>query len=195
MLNDRVLPFYEEEGVKVQRVLTDRGSEYRGAPESHSYELYLTVEDIEHTTTRAYHPQTNGICERFHRTLKEEFYDVVFRRKLYHSLDELQTDVDAWIHYYNTQRPHSGRFCFGKTPMQTFMDSKHIALDKQSIGDRPPPLALSDQSASGLESQGRSEAQSDHRERPLTLQPADYSRPEHAAALAIIGHAQLIGHL
>jgi hypothetical protein len=194
MLNDRVLPFYEEEGVKVQRVLTDRGSEYRGLPESHSYELYLTVEDIEHTTTRAYHPQTNGICERFHRTLKEEFYDVVFRRKLYHSLDELQTDVDAWIHYYNTQRPHSGRFCFGKTPMQTFMDSKHIALDKQSIGDRPPPLALSDQSASGLESQGRSEAQSDHRERPLTRLPADYARPEHAAALAIIGHSLLIGH-
>lgn len=153
-LNDRVLPFYEEQGVKVQRILTDRGSEYCGVPHTHSYELYLAVEDIEHTTTRAYRPQTNGICERFHRTLKEEFYDVAFRRKLYHSLEELQTDVDAWIHYYNIQRPHSGRFCFGKTPMQTFMDSRHIAWEKQAIGQDLLP----------------------------------------AAALAITGHTQLIGH-
>lgn len=69
-LNDRVLPFYEEQGVKVQRILTDRGSEYCGVPHTHSYELYLAVEDLEHTTTRAYRPQTNGICERFHRTLE-----------------------------------------------------------------------------------------------------------------------------
>jgi transposase InsO family protein len=193
-LNDRVLPFYEEQRVNVQRILTDRGSEYCGVPHTHSYELYLAVEDIEHTTTRAYRPQTNGICERFHRTLKEEFYDVAFRRKLYQSLEELQTDVDAWIHYYNTQRPHSGRFCFGKTPMQTFMDSRHIAWEKQAIGQDLPPLAASDQSADGQAGQGRSAAQSDQRERPLTSLPADYARPEHAAALTIIGHAQLIGH-
>lgn len=133
ILNDRVVPLFEEHGVQLQRILTDRGSEYCGTLKHHSFELYLAVEGIEHTKTRAYRPQTNGICERFHKTIKEEFYDVAFRRKLYHTLDELQTDVDVWTHYYNTQRPHSGRYCFGKTPMQTFFDSKHIASDKQSI--------------------------------------------------------------
>lgn len=120
--------------MKLQRVLTDRSSEYSGSLQTHSFELYLAVEDIEHTKTRTYRPQTNGSCERFYKTLKEEFYGVAFRRKLYHTLDELQTDVDAWISYYNSQRPHSGRYCFGKTPMQTFLDAKHIALDKQAIG-------------------------------------------------------------
>lgn len=44
-------------------------------------------------------PQTNGICERFHRTILEEFYQVAFSKKLYASLDELQTDVDQWIEH------------------------------------------------------------------------------------------------
>lgn len=203
-LNDRVLPFFEEHGVKLQRVLTDRGSEYCGSLQTHSFELYLAVEDIEHTKTRAYRPQTNGICERFHKTLKEEFYDVAFRRKLYHTLDELQTDVDAWMSYYNTQRPHSGRYCFGKTPMHTFLDAKHIALDKQAIGEEPalgmflPTWSGEIESADGLAGQGSSATSFDPRELPLTGQAADYTRPEHAAALAIVGvsdnvHAQPIG--
>jgi hypothetical protein len=136
---------------------------------------------------------SNGICERFHKTLKEEFYDVAFRRKLYHTLDELQTDVDAWMNYYNIQRPHSGRFCFGKTPMQTFLDAKHIALDKQAIGMLLPLRSEENESADGLTRQGRSTAESDPRERPLMGQAIDYTRPEHAAALAIIGQALSIG--
>jgi transposase InsO family protein len=196
-LNDRVLPFFEEHGVKLQRVLTDRGSEYCGSLQTHSFELYLAVEDIEHTKTRAYRPQTNGICERFHKTLKEEFYDVAFRRKLYHTLDELQIDVDAWMNYYNSQRPHSGRYCFGKTPMQTFLDAKHIALDKQAIGMFLPTRPDEIESADGLAGQGSNAMHLDSREPPLTGQAADYTHPEHAAALAIIGysvgHAQPIG--
>src|SRR3982751_1613776 len=121
MLNDRVLPFYEENGVPLLRVLTDRGTEYCGNREHHEYQLYLAVENIDHSRTKAYSPQTNGICERFHRTIQDEFYSVAFRKRIYHSLEELQADANAWIREYNEIRPHSGKYCFGKTPLQTFL--------------------------------------------------------------------------
>ena len=131
MLNDRVLPFFEAEGVRLLRVLTDRGSEYCGNREHHEFELYLDIENIDHTRTKTRHPQTNGICERFHRTIQNEFYACAFRRKLYRSLEELQADADAWVRDYNEQRTHSGKYCFGKTPLQTWHDSKHIANAKR----------------------------------------------------------------
>jgi len=130
MLNDRVLPFYEEQDVPLLRVLTDRGTEYCGNRESHEYQLYLAVENVDHTRTKAKSPQTNGICERFHRTVQEEFYSVAFRKKLYTTLDQLQTDLDAWLGEYNQERAHSGKFCFGKTPAETFRDSKPLAQAK-----------------------------------------------------------------
>ncbi len=130
LLNDRVLPFYEEHGIPLSRVLTDRGTEYCGAPDRHEYELYLAVEDIDHTRTKARSPQTNGICERFHKTVLNEFYRVAFRKKIYGSLDELQADLDAWLTEYNETRPHQGRWCYGKTPMQTFLDSVPLAKEK-----------------------------------------------------------------
>lgn len=131
MLNDRVLPFFEEHGVPLLRILTDRGSEYCGNRESHEYALYLDLENIEHTRTRAKSPQTNGICERFHQTIQNEFYASAFRRKLYHSLEQLQADLDAWMDLYNAERTHSGKYCYGKTPMQTFLDSKKLSDEKQ----------------------------------------------------------------
>ena len=131
MLNDRVVPWYNEQGVPLLRILTDRGSEYCGNREHHEFQLYLAVEDIDHSRTKARHPQTNGICERFHRTMQEEFYATAFRKKVYGSLAELQIDVDSWIQEYNCERPHSGRYCYGKTPFQTFQDSKKLALEKQ----------------------------------------------------------------
>jgi transposase InsO family protein len=131
MINDRVLPFYEEHGIPLLRILTDRGSEYCGNREHHEFELYLDLENIEHTRTKVKSPQTNGICERFHQTIQNEFYATAFRRKIYHSLQELQTDVDEWIDQYNGQRTHSGKHCFGKTPMQTLKDSIPLALAKQ----------------------------------------------------------------
>jgi len=78
----------------------------------------------------ARHPQTNGICERFHRTIQEEFYATAFRKKLYYSLEELQADLDNWLAGYNRTRPHSGKYCYGKTPMQTFLDSVSLAREK-----------------------------------------------------------------
>jgi len=130
MLNDRVLPFFDEQGIALLRVLTDRGTEYCGKIENHAYQLYLAMEDIDHSRTKANHPQTNGICERFHKTMKHEFYDIAFRKKIYQSLEELQLDVDHWIAKYNEQRPHSGKYCYGKTPMQTFREATHLAIEK-----------------------------------------------------------------
>ena len=130
LLNDRVLPFYDEHEIPLQRVLTDRGTEYCGNPERHEYELYLAVEDIDHTRTKTKSPQTNGICERFHKTLLDEFYRIAFRKKIYRAIEELQADLDLWIDDYNRNRPHQGRWCFGKTPMQTFLDSLPIAQEK-----------------------------------------------------------------
>lgn len=73
ILNDRVLPFFEENDIPLLRILTDRGTEYKGAP-GHEYELYLDLEGIDHSKTKVRHPQSNGICERLHRTMQEEFY-------------------------------------------------------------------------------------------------------------------------
>ena len=142
VLNDRAIPFREEHGIKLHRILTDRGSEFCGNLEHHAYQLYLAVEDIDHSRTKAYSPQTNGMCERFHRTILDEFYRIAFRKKIYRSLEELQADVDAWLDDYNHRRPHSGRYCYGKTPMQTFLDAKHIALDKQLDKPVDQPVQL-----------------------------------------------------
>lgn len=130
LLNDRVLPWYESQGVPLLRILTDRGTEFCGKIENHAYQLFLSIENIDHTRTKAYSPQTNGICERFHKTMKEEFYEVALRRTIYSSLEDLQRDADGWLNSYNEQRPHSGKYCYGKTPLQTFLDARHIALEK-----------------------------------------------------------------
>jgi transposase InsO family protein len=134
LLNDRVIPFFDEYGVTLQRVLTDRGTEYCGGPERHEYELYLAVENIDHTRTKVKSPQTNGIVERFHRTVLNEFYRVAFRRKIYSSIEELQRDLDLWLREYNEVRPHQGRWCYGKTPLQTFMDAAPLAREKMLDG-------------------------------------------------------------
>src|SRR5919198_294450 len=106
LLNDQVIPFFDEHGVPLLRVLTDRGTEYCGNPERHEYELYFAVENIDHSRTKTKNPQTNGICERFHKTILDEFYRVAFRKKVYASIAELQTDLDEWMRYYNEARPH-----------------------------------------------------------------------------------------
>jgi transposase InsO family protein len=130
LLNDRVLPFFEEHGMGMLRILTDRGTEYCGKVEQHDYELYLALNEIDHTKTKARHPQTNGICERFHKTILNEFYQITFRKKIYSTLDELQKDLDDWIYYYNHERTHQGKMCCGRTPIETLLDGKRIWQEK-----------------------------------------------------------------
>jgi transposase len=130
ILNDRVLPFFEDQNITVMRVLTDRGTEFCGRPDKHPYQLYLQLNDIEHTKTKVKSPQTNGICERFHQTVLNEFYRVTFRKKIYSDLDALQQDLDKFIDEYNTVRTHQGKRCQGRTPMETFIDGKKIYEEK-----------------------------------------------------------------
>lgn len=132
VLNDRVIPFFDEQGIRVDRVLTDRGTEHCGAHDRHECGLHLAVENIDRTRTKVKSPQTNGIRERFHKTLLDEFYRVAFRKKVYDTAEALQLDLDAWMAVYNEQRTHQGRRCFGKTPMQTFLDSADAAREKQN---------------------------------------------------------------
>jgi transposase InsO family protein len=124
-------PLFSPQAVPVNWVFTDRGTEYCGASERHEYELYLAVENIDHTRTKTGHPQANGICERLHTTMLNEFYRVTFRKKIYRTIEELRTDLDAWSADGKYQRPHECRWCYGKTPMQTFLDS--VALAKEKI--------------------------------------------------------------
>ncbi|HHS2556693.1 transposase, ISSod13 [Legionella pneumophila] len=130
ILNDKVLPFFEQYNLPILRILTDRGTEYCGKVEHHDYQLYLAINNIDHTKTKANSPQTNGICERFHKTILQEFYQVTFRKKIYESIDELQKDLDEWMDYYNNQRTHQGKMCCGRTPMQTLIEDKQIWMEK-----------------------------------------------------------------
>ncbi len=130
VLNDRVLPFFEQQNVPVLRMLTDRGTEYCGKEDTHPYQVFLGLNDIEHSKTQAYHPQTNGITERFHQTILNEFYKVAFRKKIYSTIEDLQADVDAWLVEYNHRRTHQGKRCDGKTPMQTFLNAIPLVREK-----------------------------------------------------------------
>ena len=130
LLNDRVMPFFDEHGIPLLRILTDRGTEFCGRPERHEYELYLAVEDVDHSRTKTKNPQTNGIVERFQKTVLYEFYQVAFRKKVYQTIEALQRDLDAWMEEYNEVRTHQGRWCYGKTPMQTFRDALPLARQK-----------------------------------------------------------------
>lgn len=130
LLNDRVVPFFEEQGMGILRILTDRGSEYCGRADQHEYQLYLATVDIDHTRTKAKSPQTNGICERFHKTILQEFYQVAFRKKIYRTLEQLQQDLDEWLYRYNHERTHQGKMCCGRTPMQTLLDGKKLWMEK-----------------------------------------------------------------
>ena len=130
LLNERVLPFFESHQLPMLRILTDRGTEYCGKTERHDYQLYLAINDIEHTKTKVKSPQTNGICERFHKTILHEFYNVTFRKKIYQDIESLQADLDEWLKYYNQDRTHQGKLCCGRTPMETLIDGKKIWQDK-----------------------------------------------------------------
>jgi transposase InsO family protein len=130
-LNSVVLPFYDEHCIRLLRVLTDHGPEYCGRLETNAYELFLHLSDIEHTKARVRRPQTNGAVEWLNQIIVDEFYKVAFRKKLYRSVEEIQTDLDEFMAYYNNQRTNQGRYCQGRTPGQTFTDG--LALYEQLV--------------------------------------------------------------
>jgi transposase InsO family protein len=130
----RVLPFFEARVGSVLRILTDRGTEFCGRVDEHPYPLFLAINDIDHSRTKVKSPQTNGICERFHKTILQECYQVTFRKKLYSTLAEPQTDLDAWLVWNNDERTHQGKTCRGRTPRATFEDGMKIWAER-SVGE------------------------------------------------------------
>ena len=120
VLNNDVLPFFEKHHARVHAVISDNGREFCGRPDHHPYELFLQLEDIEHRKTKIKSPQTNGFVERLHRTLLDEHFPVVGRKKWYDTVDDMQKDLDAFLIRYNEKRPHQGRNMNGTTPLTAF---------------------------------------------------------------------------
>lgn len=131
VLNNDVLPFFEKHNARISTILSDNGREFCGRPDTHPYELFLQLEEIEHRTTRVRRPQSNGFVERMHRTLLDEHFRIKGREKWYESVDEMQTDLDDYLVRYNTKRPHQGRDMNGRTPYAVFM--KGLPKEKKTV--------------------------------------------------------------
>jgi len=121
-LNTDILPFFESHDAKIDTILSDNGREFCGRPDQHPYELFLQLEGIEHRTTKVRRPQSNGFVERLHRTLLDEHFRIMGRKKWYESVEEMQKDLDAYFVFYNTKRPHQGRGMNGRTPEAIFIE-------------------------------------------------------------------------
>lgn len=130
VLYDRVLPFYEAQGLTVEHVLTDNGREYCGRPMIHPYQIFLELNEIGHRRTKVARPRTNGFVERFNRTVLDEFFREAFRNKFYATVEELQADLDTWLAYYNNERPHRGYRNMGRRPIETVEQGKKLVPTK-----------------------------------------------------------------
>ena len=175
VLHNDVLPFYRQQGLPVQAVLTDNGREFCGR-DDHPYELYLALNDIAHRRTQVRKPQTNGFVERFQLTVLDEFFRTAFRTTLYETVEALQSDLDAWLRYYNYERPHQGYRNRGKRPF----DRLHEYVQQAGAGavDRPAantpvwtPAPTAEQPGAQPLSRSQSAAALDRGEHRATLAP------------------------
>ncbi len=121
-LNNDVLPTFEQHGAHIDAVLSDNGREFCGREDRHPYELFLQLEGIEHKRTRVNRPHSNGIVERWHRTVLDEHFRVEGRRPWFETIDEMQVVLDTYLVNSNTKRPHQGRGMDGRTPLKAFRD-------------------------------------------------------------------------
>ncbi len=134
VVHDRAWPFYEEHGVEVDHVLTDNGREYCGRPLHHPFELFLAISQVTHRQTEVSSPETNWFCERFHRTVKEEFFSVAFRKTVYESVAQLQADLDAYVTFYNRERVHQDYRTQGRTPYRALCDGLVVRPTQEATG-------------------------------------------------------------
>lgn len=132
-MNHDVLTTFEAHKARIEVVLSDNGREFCGRPDRHPYELFLQLEEIEHRTTKVRRPQSNGIVERFHRTLLDEHFRVEGRRTWFETIEEMQVVLDKYLVAYNQKRPHQGRNMNGRTPAQAFVDG--LPKSKQQKGE------------------------------------------------------------
>lgn len=139
VLNEDVLPFFEEHDAKITTVLSDNGREFCGRADQHPYELFLQLEGIEHRTTKIRRPQSNGFIERLHRTILDEHFRVMGRTKWYESIEEMQTDLYEYLRHYNYERTHQGRNMSGRTPYTVFIDG--LPKNEESVTTENQNLA------------------------------------------------------
>jgi transposase InsO family protein len=168
VLHNDVLPFYKAKGLALGAVLTDNGREFCGK-DDHPFEMYLELNDIEHRHTQVRQPQTNGFVERFQGTVLDEFFRMAFRTKLYETVEALQTDLDAWLAYYNYERPHQGYRNLGKRPferIEEYLVEQHIVPPVLE-----PPATTEDQPGAQPRSRAVSEAALDGGEHRATIDP------------------------
>lgn len=164
VLHNDVLPFYQGHNIQVKKILTDNGREFCGS-DSHPYEVYLQLNDIQHKRTKVRKPQTNGFVERFHRTVLDEFFRQAFRSKFYESVEALQADLDAWLIYYNTERTHQGYRNRGRRPMDVIRDYLEQGAQLPTVS----PAAASEQPGAQTVSRAESETFLDTVEHRATI--------------------------
>lgn len=145
LMNNDVLPTFEQHKARIEVVLSDNGREFCGRPDRHPYELFLQLEEIEHRKTKVKRPQSNGIVERFHRTLLDEHFRVEGRRTWFETIEEMQAVLDTYLVGYNTRRPHQGRNMNGRIPAQAFVEGLLKPQHKQ--GDKKPKKTSQKQAA------------------------------------------------
>lgn len=135
LLKKYVLPWCKSISMKLEQVLTDRGAEFYGhSNHGEKYQQLLRKLNIKHIKMRAYNsPEVNGICARFHAVVKSNFYDSILRTTSFANIGELENALQNWVIEYNENTPHQERYCFGKTPMATLLDSQHLIKEKSEM--------------------------------------------------------------
>ncbi|MDR7548265.1 MAG: IS481 family transposase [Armatimonadota bacterium] len=114
-LRAHVVPIYQRAGHRIRAVLTDGGPEFQTA-----FTAACRALGIEHRRTKPRHAWTNGFVERLQGTILSELWRVAFRRTYYTSLGQLERDLQAYLRFYNRERPHLGYRLKGRTPAMAF---------------------------------------------------------------------------
>ncbi len=110
-----LVPLYEKAGWPIQRVLTDRGSEFKG-----EFDRVCTELNIRHTRTKPRHPWTNGFVERLQGTILHEHWRIEFRRRFFKKMSQLENSLESFLWFYNNERPHRGYRLKGAMPASLF---------------------------------------------------------------------------
>jgi len=115
-VRERLIPAYQRAGHRVRAILTDRGSEFQ----LRFTEMCRNL-GIEHRRTKPRHAWTNGFVERLQGTILTELWRIAFRRTYYTSTAQMERDLQAYLHFYNRERPHQGYRLRGRTPASVFI--------------------------------------------------------------------------
>jgi transposase InsO family protein len=126
-------------------VLTDNGKQFTGKftrplPVEVLFERICREHGVTARLTKRRSPTTTGKIERFHRTLRRELLD---ETGAFASIEAAQAAIDAWVHAYNTVRPHQS---LDMATPATLFRSRATEPDQPSTADAARP----DESTSSL---------------------------------------------